>query len=195
MSKKIWIALGLFSVTAAVATAAWQADDAAMMKKMEEAGKPGAAHKVLDAHVGKWDYTIKFSMTPGAPMTETKGTTESAWILDGRFVQEKVKGEFMGQPFHGISTVGYDNVKKKYVWTWTDNMSTGFAIAEGDYDAATKTFTYTTKCSDPMSGGPQEGRSIEKWIDNDTYNTKSYVKGADGGKDVLMMDMTVKRAK
>ncbi len=50
-------------------------------------------------------------------------------------MQEDFSGEFMGKPFHGIGITGYDNLKKKYVGSWIDDMGTGLFISEGDADA------------------------------------------------------------
>jgi hypothetical protein len=47
--------------------------------------------------------------------------------------------------FKGMGMDGYDNVKQKFVSSWGDNMGTGIILLEGDYDPATKTFTYTTE--------------------------------------------------
>jgi hypothetical protein len=123
-----------------------------MMKKAEAAGKPGPAHKALDALVGDWRLEGRCWMTPDSPPTENKGTAKVQWILGGRFVQEELDGEFMGKPFHGISITGYDNMKKKYVGSWIDDMSTGMFISEGDADADGKLFTFYGKMDDPITG-------------------------------------------
>ena len=50
-------------------------------------------------------------------------------------------------PFEGMGIVGYDNLLKKFVSVWIDNMGTGLMPGTGTYDAATKTYTYTTVVS------------------------------------------------
>src|SRR5688572_31470819 len=72
-----------------------------MMKKVEAAGTPGAAHKGLDPLVGDWNAEVKLWMAPEAPPNVSKGSAKSTWILNGRFVQQEFKGEFMGKPFRG----------------------------------------------------------------------------------------------
>ena len=74
------------------------------------------------------------------------------WILGGRFLQEDFTGEFMDKPFHGIGLTGYDNMKKKYVGSWVDDMSTGMFVTEGEADAAGKVFTFRGNMDDPMTG-------------------------------------------
>jgi uncharacterized protein DUF1579 len=123
-----------------------------MMKKAEAAGQPGPAHKALDALVGDWNVDARCWMAPDGPPTENKGTAKVRWILGNRFVQEDFSGEFMGKPFHGIALTGYDNMKKKYVGSWVDDMGTGMFISEGTADTDGKGFTFQGKMDDPMTG-------------------------------------------
>jgi hypothetical protein len=90
--------------------------------------------------------------------------------------------------------VGYDNLKKKYVGTFICNMGTGMSMMEGTYDPATKTFTYTMQCSDPMAGKTTTSRMIEKQTSPDTWMVEMY--GPDkAGKEFKTMEMTYTRAK
>src|SRR5216684_3555963 len=52
-------------------------------------------------------------------------------------------GKMKDMTFKGMGIEDYDNVKKKFVGTWVDNMGTGIMMSEGRYDVATKTSTYT----------------------------------------------------
>jgi hypothetical protein len=123
-----------------------------MMKKAEAAGTPGSAHRALDALVGDWSIDARCWMTPDGPPAVNKGTSKVRWILGDRFVQEDFNGEFMGKAFHGIGLTGYDNMKKKYVGSWIDDMSTGMFVTEGTADADGKGFTFHGKMDDPMTG-------------------------------------------
>ena len=104
------------------------------------AGTPGAAHKNLAGMEGTWTAKVKSWMSPGAPPMENDGTSESKMALGGRFLEERVQSSFMGQPFSGIGYTGYDNVKKKYVSTWMDNMGTMIMVMEGTPDPAGKVY-------------------------------------------------------
>lgn len=120
------------------------------MKQMEEAGKPGDQHKALEPLIGNWNSVVKCWMQPGEP-TVTKGSSETKWILDGRFVQENFTGDFMGKPFHGIAITGFDKMKQKYNNFWIDTMSTATFITEGTSGNG-KEFTFTGKMDCPMTG-------------------------------------------
>jgi hypothetical protein len=125
---------------------------AEMMKKMEIAAAPGAAHKALEPFVGNWKAEVKTWMTPGQPPTVTKGSAKSTWVMNGRYVQEEFSGEIMGKPFRGMSLTGYDNVRQKYSSVWVDDMSTSIVTSEGDADAAGKVFTFNGDYACAMTG-------------------------------------------
>ena len=122
------------------------------MKKAEAASTPGIAHQALEPLVGEWNVEVKTWMTPDAPPVASKGTAKSNWTLKGRFVQQEFSGDFMGQPFHGISFTGYDNVREKYRSVWIDDMSTTMVVSEGDADDDGKVITLGGSYACAMTG-------------------------------------------
>lgn len=166
-----------------------------MMQKCTEAGKIGPNHQLLSKRAGKWTCSGKFWMIPEAPPMETTFTSEAKSIYDGRYVTESVEGQMPEGTFLGQSWSGYDNVTKKFFWSWISNDCTSKMDGTGTYDAATKTFTYTTTASCPLAGKQVTGRSIEKWIDNDHVNVEFYGPWYKTGKEYKMMEFTYTRAK
>ncbi|HEX8183806.1 MAG TPA: DUF1579 domain-containing protein [Blastocatellia bacterium] len=129
------------------------ADMQEMMKKWMECATPGEAHKQLEHLVGKWDTVVKmWWQGPGKPPAETKGASETRWIMDGRFLLEESTGQMMGMPWRGMSIMGYDNFKKKYVVSYIDNMGTAMYTGEGKFDLANKVLTSFGKMDEPMTG-------------------------------------------
>jgi hypothetical protein len=126
---------------------------------------------------------------------ELAGTSEIRWIFGNRFLQGTTKGEWMGQPFEGMATIGYDNMKKKYVSSWVDNSGTGIMMAEGTYDAATKTYTYTGEGPDIMSGKYLPVKSTEKMTDADTWVSEMWATDSKTGKMFKSMEIKSTRAK
>ena len=124
-----------------------------MMKKWQAAATPGPAHKALDPLVGEWNVEARWWMAgPDGPPTESKATAQVRWILGGRFVQEDYSGDMMQKPFHGIGVTGYDNLKKKYISTWIDDMGTAIFACEGATDPDGKVLTFLGKMDDCMTG-------------------------------------------
>ena len=154
-----------------------------MMEQMMELGKPGENHKLLAEMAGSWTYTMKMMMDPttGKP-SESKGTATRKAIFDGRYFTFDVSGKFQmpgkdGKPmdmnFKGMAIEGYDNVKKKFISSWIDNMSTMMMNSEGTYDAATKTFTYMADC-EMMPGMRTKMREVIKVVDKDHHTFEMY---------------------
>ena len=123
-----------------------------MMKKMEEAGKPGPAHKALDALVGNWKAEVKCWHDPSGQAQVSHGTAKSSWILNGRFLEEEFHGEMMGKPFRGKSLMGYDNTKQTFNTVWVSDMQTATFISEGKGDSGNKVITLEGKANCPATG-------------------------------------------
>ena len=172
-----------------------------MMAKMMELGKPGENHKQLAQLVGNWTYTVKMWMDPSAPPTQSKGTATRKAVMDGRFFIADAKGSFkMPGPdgkmkdfdFTGMAIEGYDNVKKKFVSTWIDNMGTMIMVSEGSYDAASKTFTYQSEC-EMMPGMRVKIRELVKVADADHHTFEWYEDRGAGEAKTMEISYTRKK--
>jgi Protein of unknown function (DUF1579) len=178
-------------------------NQADMMKQMMDLSKLNENHKLLASLDGSWNYTIKFWMNPdpNAKPEESKGTAVRKAIMDGRYVVMDVTGKMqMPGPdgkmkdvtFKGMGLEGYDNVKKKFVESWVDNMGTGIEAAEGTYDPATKTFTYTAEI-EPMPGMKQQAREVVKLGDKDHMTLEWFEN--QGGQEKKTMEINYTRKK
>lgn len=170
-------------------------NDDPFMAKMIAYGTPGAEHKIFEAKVGKWTDKVTIWMTPGAPAMTGNGTSEYKLVFDGRYIHGTTKGDFDGQPFEGMCALGFDNMKKKYISAWVDNMSTGIMTGEGTYDAATKTFTFTGEGPNFMSDSFQPVKSTEKMTDANTFVGEMWATDTKTGKMFKTMEITSTRTK
>jgi len=150
------------------------------MMQFVEMNKPGDAHKVLASFAGDWNLEVKSYMAPDTPPSVSKGTCTSTMIMDGRYLEDKVSGDMMGQPFAGQGLMAYDNIHKKYVSTWIDNMSTAIIQTEGTYDPASKTFTFQGMSYDPMAGKDVPVKMITKIVDDKTHTFEWWGPGPKG---------------
>ena len=96
------------------------------------------------------------------------GGTLFALDVTGNMEMPGQDGKMKNMTFKGMGIEGYDNVKKKFVGSWVDNMGTGIMTSEGDYDAATKTFTYTGEV-EMIPGMKQKIREVLKVVDKDHH--------------------------
>ena len=170
------------------------AEEKAAMDAMMKAATPGDAHKKLASMVGTWDVTVKMFPQPGAPAQESKGSSENKWVLGGRWVQENFTGDFMGMPFSGIGYTGYDNIKKQYIGTWMDSMSTSMMASSGTADANGKSYEFSSTMDDPMTGKSMPVKSKVTVTDDDHHSMEMWSPGPDG-KMFKMMEINYTRKK
>lgn len=198
MKIKVAMALALLVVcTSVFAEEPKQQQAPPEMKAMMDAWMkymtPGESHKMLDGMTGTWDTKVTSWMMPGQPPIVSSGVSETTWILGGRYIQEKASGQFMGQPFNGIGTTGYDNAKKQYVGSWIDNMGTGMMMQTGSTTDG-KTWTFKGTETDPMTGKDTASEMKITVADKDHYTTEMFGPGPDG-KMYKMMEINYTRKK
>jgi hypothetical protein len=178
-----------------------QPNAADMMKQMMELSKTNENHKLLSSLDGNWDYSIKFWMDPSGKPQESKGSATRKTIMSGRYVMMDVSGNMQmpGQDgkmktvlFKGMGTEGYDNVKKKFVASWIDNMGTGIEFSEGTYDAASKTFTYTSEM-EMMPGMKTKVREVIRVADNNHMALEWYEDQGAGEKKTMEINYMKKK--
>ena len=190
------------AATSSAAAPSGQPNMQEMMKQMMEMSKLNENHKLLTDLDGNWNYTIKFWMNPdpNAPPQQSKGIATRKSVMGGRYVMMDVSGKMQmpgedgkmkDMQFKGMGLEGYDNVKKKFVSSWIDNMGTGIQFSEGTYDPATKTFTYTSEM-EPVPGMKTPVREVIKIADNNHMTLEWYENH--GGQEKKTMEINYMRA-
>jgi len=181
-------------------TATGQPNPQEMMKQMIEMSKLNENHKLLSSLDGSWNYTIQMWMNPdpNAKPQESKGTATRKTVMVGRYVMMDVAGKLQmpGEDdkmkdvqFKGMGLEGYDNVKKKFINSWIDNMGTGIQFSEGTYDPATKTLTYTSEM-EPVPGMKSQVREVIKIADNNHMTLEWYENQGGGEKKTMEIAYT-----
>lgn len=166
-------------------------DPQAMMELYTKLATPGEPHQLFATLAGSWTVKSREWMEPGKPPAESTGSAEMKMLLDGRFLYQEFNGSMMGKPFSGIGIDGYDNLRKKYVTAWMDNMGTGIFLMEGTASADGKTITLRGKHEEP-GGGYMTHRAVWKIVDSNHQSFDMY--GAHhGGKEMKMLELTYTR--
>lgn len=178
-----------------------QPSETEMMAMMMELAKPGENHKLLATGVGNWTYTTRTWMNPdpSAPPAESSGTSVAKEVLGGRYIITEhtgrmpmpgPDGKMTEMEFKGIATEGYDNVRKKFVSTWIDNLGTMIMVSEGVYDAVNKVFTYHAEC-EMIPGVKTKVREVIK-IQDENHRTFEFYEDR-GGTEVKVMEIKYTR--
>lgn len=150
------------------------------MEAMMKAATPGDAHKLLNHMTGTFTAKMTMWMKPGEEPMVVEGTSESKWVMGGRYVEQRFSSNFMGMPYEGLGYTGYDNVKKQYWGTWMDNMSTSMMTSTGGTNDGGKSWSFTASMADPMTG--KDSRVEEKITiaDADHQTFEMWGAGPDG---------------
>lgn len=163
----------------------------AMMESWQAYASPSDNHKVLNPLVGTWSQVVKWWMTPDSQPETSQGTTETTWVMGGRYLLHEAKGMSMGQPFEGMGFTGFDNGRQAYQTIWMDNMGTGMMIGEGTYDPNKKALTDQGRFTDPMIG-QRSYRGVVTFIDDDHHSYEIYV-ADENSKEFRMMEILYAR--
>jgi hypothetical protein len=183
--------------------AAGQPGEAEMMAMMTQMAQPGENHKLLARGVGTWSLKVKMWMDGNTNSTpaESSATATIKEIMGGRFFATDVTGKMQmpgadgkmtDSEFKGTGFDGYDNARKKFVSSWIDSMGTGILNSEGDYDAATKTFTFHAE----VAYAPEmkvKVREVVKIVDNDHHIFEWFEDRGAGELKTMQIDYTRKK--
>lgn len=156
--------------------------------------RPVKEHQWLKKLVGAWDADVEMFMQPGCPPEKIRGTERVRAIGDFWISTENI-GSFMGKPFTGCLTLGYDPEARKFVGTWIDSMTSRLWLYEGELDASGKTLTLNTEGPSPES--PGKLAKFTETITLKSRNHKSFSSSmrAKSGKRVTMMTVDYRRVK
>ena len=173
---------------------AWFLATSAMAQ--ESPAKPLPEHKILASDEGTWDATIRmYAGGPDAEPSVSKGSEVNEVLPGGLWVLSKFEGEFGGMKFHGRGQFGFDPVKKKYVGTWLDSMSTILSVLEGDYDAKTKTMTYVGDGYDPEHKAKFSQKMVTTMKHDGTRVFTLYMKFEGQPEEAKFMEITYTKRK
>lgn len=154
---------------------------------------PGQEHKMLAKDDGEWSEEITIYMDPTAPPIKSKATCTNSMILGGRYQKSVHKGDMMGMPFEGESTVGFDNGRKVWFSTWVDNMGTGMMYGEGTYDKSKNALILNGKMTDPSTLKAVDYKEVMTWPDEDHQKMEMYA--IVDGKEIKTMEIIFTRVK
>ncbi|HCM34887.1 DUF1579 domain-containing protein [Chryseobacterium sp.] len=171
-------------------------DSATATKAWMEFATPGDMHKILVKFDGNWTGATSMWMDDSGKAATSTSECTNKMIFEGRYQVSNYKGNFMGMPFEGMSIMGYDNSKKKFVSTWIDNMGTGLMHAEGDWNPANKSIDFKGKMTDPSQPGKEcVVREVYTFTDDNNHTLEMYGPNPKTGKEMKTMEIKFTRKK
>jgi len=152
--------------------------------------QPTAEHHGLQEHVGTWKVACKFYMDPSQPPMETEAT-ETVERVGEFWTLSEYRTDFMGTPFVGRATLGFEPHTKRYVSTWIDSMSPVLFHLTGEKKG--DTITLKGKAFSCMTNSILEHRTTEKHISKNERLFEMFCTMPDGN-EIKMMSSHYRRA-
>lgn len=169
-------------------------DSATATKAWMDYATPGEMQKMIAKADGNWNGETTMWMEDGAQPMTSKSEATNKMMFDGRYQMSTHKGNMMGMPFEGVSILGYDNSKKKFVSTWIDNMGTGIMNMEGDWNSSSKSIEFKGKMTDPSRPGKDcNVREVFTFVDDNTQKMEMFGPDPKTGKEFKTMEIKFTR--
>lgn len=138
---------------------------------------------------GHWTVRQSIWTTPKTPPVVDHGTATYAMVLGGHHLRQNLRIAST-KPFEGLGYIGYDDVTGKYYSSWMDTNFPGIVLAHGDYDAASRTYTFTGEMAN-KGGAPVPVREVMRIADSSHFVYEYYE--TRGGKEALAVSLQYAR--
>ena len=153
---------------------------------------PGDEHERLASLEGSWTINGRFWSEPGAEPIVTTHSSIMRMALGGRYLIEELEGDLWGEEFRGIGITAFDNIEKKYITTWIDNLSTGILVLSGRYDPQRDAIVMTGEYTDPVTKRTRQLKSVERLTEDGSRVYEHWEVGPDGD-EFKVMELTYRR--
>ena len=101
-----------------------------MKKRMAEVATPGEHHEALARFLGDWEVELKLVM-PGVPEQSWPATAKYEWLIEDRWMSQRIVGTLMDAPYESFSILGFDNYAKNHVVATVSSSDTSMIVARG----------------------------------------------------------------
>lgn len=174
----------LFLGTASLAVGALALAAISPARPAQEMPQPTEQHKLVLQGVGEWHGTL--TSFRGEESAAPVAATQVTEAIGGFWTQSRFTCKFMGMDYLGTGVNGYDPVRKKYLGTWVDNMSSYLAVMEGEMDA--KGEKLTMRWVQPDMNGAMTPHRAETVSTMDAW-TSTFFEGEGEGHKSMVIDM------
>lgn len=169
--------------------------DNEIMEALQKYNQVGKAHKVLKKFRGDYEQAVKWMNGPDAKPVEDRCTSKTEWLLGGRFMTQKVKGQWLGRDYEGLMTIGYDYGAEQYVMTWIDSFHSRLVESRGTFDKDSDTFTFEGTFFDAIAGKDRTVKTVLKITDKKAAAHIELTDVTDAKKPFKFFEIDSKRRK
>lgn len=91
------------------------------MTPADEPLLPGPRHRALADLIGLWRLDMTIHGPDGSTRSKHPLQAEKTWFGDGRYVLERIEGEFGGGRHQKLTLLGFNNTRSRYEYVTADN--------------------------------------------------------------------------
>jgi hypothetical protein len=95
------------------------------------------------------------------------------------------ESDFMGTPFRGRATMGFDPARGQWVSTWIDSGSPNIFVMRGSMNEAGDELTMAGEGPHPQTKQPTTFRTVERWTGKDAREFEMHMKNPDGSEHMM----------
>lgn len=188
----------ILSLVACLAGPSWVAVAQEQMPASARLAMPGEKHAWLDPLVGAWNVEMLVYPGPGAePLVDDALTATRTWTLDGRYLREELRGQFMGAPSARDATLGYNALDGRFELVTVDTFEPGQMVYLGRGDEAEGMFSMHGESTEAGAGSEPTGRKrdlrFEVEIRDADYNVQRIFAKYPGGDEFLFVEQRFTR--
>ena len=134
--------------------------DEDLRQAVKQAGQRGDSYQKIRHIRRQYAHAIKWWSSSGANPNESQARSETEWILDDRFVTQRITGTWLDIPFKATVTLGYDNVAERYTAFWMDTLANRMLFSTGKLDESGETITMHGEYADVITRESVKVRSV-----------------------------------
>jgi len=148
-----------------------------------------APNAPLAGLAGHWVVRQSMWLDAGSAPVVDHGTADLKMVLGGSHLRQDLRIA-SSKPFEGLGYIGYDDATGKYDSSWMDTNFAGMIVAHGDFDAASRTYTFTGAMAG-KDGTPIPVREVMR-VDDDDHFVYQYYETRHG-KEALAVSLEYTR--
>lgn len=126
-------------------------DDQALREAFKQANRRTDFDKKIRLYRGKYDHNFKWWKSAGTPPHESMLRGDTEWVLDSRFVIQRMKGKWLDRSFEAMVVLGYDHTSEQYTSVWMDTLGTRMLVSKGTLDESGDTITMRGEYGDVIT--------------------------------------------
>jgi hypothetical protein len=152
---------------------------------------PGTEHRSLEPLVGSWSLETTWRVAGQEPV-RAKGTSENRLVLGGRFLLCEASSGEGDARIEAMSVYGFDARRKQFFAVMLDNLHTYPLQPTGNYEPATRSFVFSGKERDEVTGAAFAYRLLLRVESADRHTVELFV-DVPGGVPLKVLDAVYTR--